>query len=150
MAANVTLRTGTASDGPAIAANNIPAYWENGNWRLMWEPRTCDYVTEQSAKRQSMNMLSDREHKRVQVAVDRETGRIVGYARWALPDRLVSEWLECQVPAVSQEEEAQYAAAHASADWQHRTELDVLDRPISAMMKRLFALHEYMGKSDRA
>ncbi|KXJ97689.1 acyl-CoA N-acyltransferase [Microdochium bolleyi] len=144
MATNITLRTARASDGPAIAQTKISAYWENGNWRLMWEPRTRGYVTEQSTKREPRNLLSDREHKRVQVAVDDETGRIVGYARWALPDRLVPEWLDGQVPAVSEAEEKQHAATHAGADWQHRRELDVLDEPISAMMKRLFALHEYM------
>ncbi|KAH7041274.1 acyl-CoA N-acyltransferase [Microdochium trichocladiopsis] len=140
----ITIRTCTAADGPAVGVTNTAAYWENGNWRLIWGTKTLEYVTEQSSKRQSTNLLGDREHRRVEVAIDEETGRLVGYARWALPDRLVSEWLECQVPAVSKEEEKQYAARHAGADWQHRRELDVLDVPVSAMKNRLQGQHEYM------
>lgn len=145
----ITYRKAIAADGPAMGAAHIAAYWEDENWRLIWSHKTREYVSAQSSKRYSMNLLTDREHRRVEVAVDEKTGRLVGYARWCLPDSLASssEWLEAQVPGVSKEDEDRYAASHASADWKYRSELDVLDVEVGAALGRLQSKHEYMGES---
>jgi len=143
----ITYRTAAAADGPGMGVTHIAAYWEDESWRLIWSHKTQEYVSAQSSKRYSKNLLTDREHRRVEVAIDEGTGKLVGYARWSLPDSLVSEWLEAQVPGVSKEDEDRYAASHASADWKYRSELDVLDVEVSEVLSRLQSKHKYMGES---
>ncbi|KAI1082213.1 hypothetical protein F5B20DRAFT_532571 [Whalleya microplaca] len=133
-----------ASDGPSLAYNNMSAYWTDPTWVLLWENKTREYVIEQAAKRYPKSLLMDRAHKRHQVAVDSDTGQIVGYCRWILPDRLTGEWLEAQTPAVSAEEETEYAKSFDNADFSGRPGMDDIDIPISVIKKRLLGLKEYI------
>ncbi|KAK7967243.1 uncharacterized protein PG986_001520 [Apiospora aurea] len=107
----------TVAEAPGLAHNNIGAFWESPGYKPLWTDRTLEYVTANAAKRMPRNLLNDRAHRRHQLVVDGETGHIVGYARWILPDRLVGEWLEAQAPAVSAEEEQEFTKAFDKAGW---------------------------------
>jgi len=118
-----TLSRCTVLDGPELSANNIPAFWENPNWVLTWKHRTLEFHISEVTKRFPRNLLNERTIKRHQKATDPETGRIVGYARWYLPDSYTTNpdgtltWLEAVVPAVLPEEEADIHMIASTAIW---------------------------------
>ncbi|RYP77004.1 hypothetical protein DL770_007119 [Monosporascus sp. CRB-9-2] len=79
-------------------------------------------------------------HKRHQKAVDYETGHVIGYCRWILPDRLTGEWLEAQTPAVRSDKEKEYAGPFDNADFEYGAELDALDVPVVSLQNRRLEL----------
>lgn len=85
-----TVQPCTYTDAVSIAENNVPAFWLDAAWVLIWTRvhKTCSYVTSQSALRSPQNLLSDPEHRRHEKVVDGETGKLVGYCRWLLPNDL--------------------------------------------------------------
>ncbi|KAI0603489.1 hypothetical protein F4775DRAFT_533908 [Biscogniauxia sp. FL1348] len=133
-----------AADGPALAYNNISAFWTDPTYVLLWGDKTREYMIEQASKRYPRSLLTDRDHKRHQVVVDSETGSVVGYSRWILPDRLASEWPDAQTPAVSDREEKEYTEAFESADWSGRPGMDEIDVPVTAIKNKLLGRREYM------
>lgn len=84
----------TMDDGPALARNCVPAFWEDPDWAHIWTNvgKTCEYVTSQSELRWSHNLLLDPDRRRNLKAVDEETGEVVGYVRYIMP--LVSEFFK--------------------------------------------------------
>ncbi|PWY72975.1 hypothetical protein BO70DRAFT_341983 [Aspergillus heteromorphus CBS 117.55] len=134
----------SVADGAALAANNIPAFWADPNWVLAWRHRTLEYHISQVALRFPRNMLNDRETLRHQKAVDLETGRIVGYARWSLPpsheinpDDGTPTWPEAQVPAVEPEKEAEIRRLAETAIWDPNEDADVLSEGVNALKKEV-------------
>lgn len=74
------------ADAPAIARNNLSAFWEDKNWRLSWDDSiTLDYLITQEADRVMNDLLHRRDILRHLKAVDPDTGTLVGYLRLALP-----------------------------------------------------------------
>ncbi|KAK7934964.1 acyl-CoA N-acyltransferase [Apiospora marii] len=132
------VRRCTVADAPGLAYNNMGAFWESPGYRLLWTGRTLEYVTANAAKRMPRNLLSDRARQRHQLVVDGETGCIVGYARWILPDHLVDEWLDAQTPAVSAEEEQDFVRAFDEADWSF-VDLPNMDDHVHAAKAKYFA-----------
>jgi len=123
-------------------------------WRLQWRPEiTQDFLTEQIAKRQPIRLLRDRETLRYQKAVDPETGELVGYARWRLPDSRATtesgepEWLEAQMPDVSEERRREMEAVAAGAWWDPRTDVDVLNEGNTAVRERVTGGRPHLGES---
>lgn len=82
--ASFVLSQCSVADGTALAANSIPAFWVDPHWVLAWRHRTLEYHISQIALRFPRNLLNNREALRHQKAVDTETSRILGYARWCL------------------------------------------------------------------
>lgn len=88
-----------------------------------------DQIT-QVTKRFPRNLLDEREIKRHQKAIDPETGRVVGYARWYLPPTHVTNadgtpvWPDAMVPAVEAEEEAEFLKIADTAIWNPNNETD--------------------------
>jgi hypothetical protein len=146
----------TVADSDALTRNNIPAFWADPHWVLGWKHRTLEYHISQVAKRMPRNLLNDREIKRHQKAVDQETGRLVGYARWILPESHATlvdgtpAWPEAVIPAVSAEEEAEIRRVAATAHWDPNEEADHLAKPIQEAKKEILARKEYMRKSAEA
>ena len=142
-----TLSPCTVKDGPALAANNIPAFHNDPTtaWALLWPKETSlDYLIEQAAMRQPRNLLRDRETMRHQKAVDPSTEGIVGYARWVLPSsggwtQGSIRWEEAQVPPVSADEEKQFAKQANSAWWSPRSDMMNMDDEIQAAVQRYMA-----------
>ncbi|KAI1505522.1 acyl-CoA N-acyltransferase [Biscogniauxia marginata] len=133
-----------AADGPSLAYNNISAFWTDPTYVLLWEDKTREYVIEQARKRYPKILLTDRDRRRHQVVVDLETGKIVGYSRWILPERFAGAWLDAQTPGISQQEEVEYDKSFKSADWNGRPGMDQIDVPVTAIKKRLTGFKEYI------
>lgn len=152
MAPNIAICQCTVADSDALARNNIPAFWADPHWVLAWKHRTLDYHISQIAKRMPRNLLNDREIKRHQKAVDLETGRLVGYARWILPEARATlrdgtpAWPEAVVPAVSPEEEAEIRRVAATAHWDPNEESDHLGEHIQEAKKEILVRKEYIRK----
>lgn len=109
----------TITDGDALAANNLPAFWADPHFRLNWPNRTLEYHVIQAAKRYPNNLLTGKTKRHVK-AVHAETGRLVGYVRWVLPTACnfdASVWPEAVVPAVSEDDEAFFRRLASIADW---------------------------------
>lgn len=74
------------SDGADLARNNMSAFWEDPTWKLLWPKFMAkEFIIEQCSKRVPRNLLQERSTLRHQKAVDPETGALMGYARWVLP-----------------------------------------------------------------
>jgi hypothetical protein len=104
----------TVADGEAIARNNISAFWEDPHSYLEWRHRTLEQHIIQVAKQTPRDLLDDdRTTKRHQKVVDKETGCLLGYARWKIPPSHATKangmpaWPDAVVPAVGPEEEAE-------------------------------------------
>jgi hypothetical protein len=104
----------TVADGPAIARNNVAAFWADPHSYSRWRHRTAEEHVAQVAKETPRDLLDDdRTTKRHQKAVDPETGALMGYARWKIPPSHAVDadgglaWPEAVVPAVRPEEEAE-------------------------------------------
>lgn len=149
------LRGCTVEDAHALARNNMSAFWTDDNWVLNWKGhRTLDQVIDISSKRQARNLLRDRVILRHQAAVDCDTGRIVGYARWKLPPGHVTvegtdvpQWVEAQVPDVGEAERDAFSKLAESADWCPSDHMDALDEPVAKIKRGLLAKKDYIGES---
>jgi hypothetical protein len=74
------------ADAPALARNNMSAFWEDRPWRLSWEGTiTLDYLIMQTTSRFPNDLLHRRDVLRHLKAVDPDTGELMGYLRAALP-----------------------------------------------------------------
>lgn len=148
------LRACTVEDAHALARNNMSAFWTDENWVLIWKShRTLEQVIDISSKRQARNLLRDRVILRHQAAVDTETGKIVGYARWKLPPGYVTvqgtnepQWPDAQVPDVSEAEREEFSKLAESADWCPSSHMDALDEPVTKIKRELLAKKDYIGK----
>ena len=87
------------ADASDIATVIMTAWNTNWHWRYRWEDLSLETLIERSTKRFPWNLVTEREIKRHQKAVDVATGEVVGYARWLLPPELADKnvWLEAQV-----------------------------------------------------
>lgn len=146
------IKSCTVDDAEAVARNTCGAFWEEPMWKLQWTSEiTQDFLTRQLLKRQPIRLLRDRDALRHQKAVDPETGELVGYTRWRLPDCRVTvpsggpEWAEAQMPDVSAEERSALEATAAEAWWDPRTDVDALDEDITAVRQRVTAARPHLG-----
>ena len=144
MTSNIIITSCSIDDGPAIARNNISAFWTDPTWPLIWPGKTLEYVISQAVRRMPATLLKDPEHSRHQKAIDIQSGAILGYARWILPkvndndDEAVAErWPAARVPAVSESQQRNAACERDAADWNYDHALDVLDEPMMEMKHRL-------------
>ncbi|KAI8960877.1 acyl-CoA N-acyltransferase [Daldinia sp. FL1419] len=141
----------TVADAAAMARNNMSAFWEDPTWILLWPKEvTREFMIENATKRYPRSLVSDREEKRHQKAVDPATGELVGYARWILPAAHLTtedgrpEWEEAQVPDVSDEEKARFQALAQSAWWNARKEVDGIDDKNDEALHRLLSSGTYI------
>ncbi|OKO92065.1 hypothetical protein PENSUB_12910 [Penicillium subrubescens] len=81
------------------------------HWAFLWkDPNPKDIITK-GALRVPWNLATGRDTKRHQKVIDVETGRVVGYTRWILPDCLAKQndvWLEAQAPEGTQIEREEW------------------------------------------
>lgn len=143
-ATKYTITGCTVADGDALAANNIPAFWANPHWRLDWRHRTLEYHVIQVAKRFPRRLLTSRETKRHQKAVDPDTGRVVGYARWILPPDYAFAWPEAVVPAVSADDETFFNRIASTSHWDPDNRSDPLMVPIRKAENDILSRRTYI------
>ncbi|KAK1673598.1 acetyltransferase [Colletotrichum godetiae] len=140
----------TVADSDELTRNNIPAFWADPHWHLAWRHRTLDYHITEVAKRTPRNLISDRDTKRHQKAVDPVTGRIVGYARWILPAshaKIIGgapAWPDAVVPSVSEEKEAEIRRVAATVHWDPNQESNELLIPIREAENEILTKKDYM------
>lgn len=143
----------TIQDAADVARNNMSSFWQDQNWRIVWKHSTLPRVIEACTARSPRNLLKDRALLRHFKAVDPETGKFLGYARWKLPPGYQNKedgsptWPEGQVPDVSTEEMAKIEEVADAAVWDPDTESDDLDAPITRRKIEYLARKEYLGKT---
>lgn len=144
-----TIQPVTLADSPALARNNISAFWTNPNWNLLWPKNTTlDFLIAEATKRMPNNLLRDTAALRHLKAVDTETGELVGYARWELPagHRDAAAWAGSRiaVDAVS-EEERRAIKERSDAAWWEPIDMDGIDDCVP-QKKRILAEKPYISK----
>jgi hypothetical protein len=150
--AEFEIRSCSIEDGPALAKVYVSAFWTDLTWVVIWRGKTLEYVIAQSGRRWPYTLLMNRANRRHQKVLDAETGSVVGYARWTLPELDInllnnsSVWPDAQVPAVAPDREQEAKADYAGADYNYDRSLDELDRPLDAMMERLKSEKPHVGK----
>lgn len=149
MSSNLIITSCIIADGPAIARNNIPAFWTDSTWVLMWPGKTCEYVTAQAARRMPATLLRDPTHVRHQKAVNAQSGAIVGYVRWVSPlmddeNAAGSRWTTARVPAVSEAQQREAERERDAASWEYDHALDGLDEQMLEMKWRLMHGKRYL------
>lgn len=143
----------TVQDGADVARNNMSSFWEDQNWRIVWKHSTLPRVIEACSARSPRNLLKDRALLRHFKAVDPETGKFLGYARWKLPPGYHKDedgnptWPEGQTPDVTPEERAKIEEVADAADWNPDDEGDDLDAPITRRKIEYLARKEYLRKT---
>ncbi|POR38199.1 Uncharacterized protein TPAR_01603 [Tolypocladium paradoxum] len=142
----------TVDDAVALGRNNGAAFWEQPIWRIMWpQDKTREYMIEQLTKRIPMRLLLERDTMRHQKAVDAETGALLGYARWQLPEGSKvapgtggPEWADAQVPDVSDDQRKAFQELEDSSWWEPREDMGELDSKNEAIQDRLLAERPYI------
>lgn len=130
----------------------MSAFWTDPTWPHIWAPKSLDYVIGQAALRMPATLLKDPVHRRHQKATHSQTGELIGYARWLLPNMdTISDnfWPEAKVQPVDAESETQYEKAFDSADWEYSHSMDELDEPMLRMKDHLMELKQYMRQCGR-
>ncbi|KXT12674.1 hypothetical protein AC579_3279, partial [Pseudocercospora musae] len=124
-----------ATDAKSLAINNAAAFWGQTWWRLMWEGRSLQDMTNAMELRAPRNLHTQINVRRHETIVNRE-GEIVGYARWILPESLAHEWLSAKTVAVSDDDIATFQKSHERADWKATRDTSALDAPVEAAMEK--------------
>jgi hypothetical protein len=148
--ASYTISGCTVADGPAIARNNVPAFWEDPHWRLPWRHRTLEQHVACVAKRTPRLLIEKPTTKRHQKAIDPGTGHVLGYSRWNIPASHSTNsdgtlaWREAVVPAVSPEEEAEILRIASAEPWDPNGDMDDLDLELRKIKKEILDRKSYM------
>lgn len=131
----------TFEDAEAIGRVNVNSFWTDDNWVLLWRGKTKEYVASQSARRSAQNLSKDDTYRRHQKVVDLSTGRIVGYARWVLPETGLKnpecQWPSAKVPEYTKEQKIQAVREYSAADWEWDSSLDELDIKVNALKQQV-------------
>lgn len=141
----------TIDDAAAIARNNMSAFWEDPNWRYIWNHTDLPSVIRQCTIRTPNNLLKDRDLLRHFKAVDPETGNLMGYIRWRLPVRYHKDgqgnatWPEGQTADVDSTEKNEIKARAEAAWWVTENPNDHLDDQLRVIKNRILATKEYLG-----
>ncbi|KAK4450599.1 acyl-CoA N-acyltransferase [Podospora aff. communis PSN243] len=149
-----TIHPISLSDALPLARNNCTAFWHQPYWRIMWpNDMQLPFMLAQVEKRITASViLNDRDAMRHEKAVDDETGEIIGYCRWMLPESLVKRgketgevvWRERQVEEVSEEVRKKAEEEMESAWFEPREDMGELDGRIDEALARVSGDREYI------
>jgi hypothetical protein len=116
----------------------------------MLQVSTVEHTIEQNIIRYPKFILTDREHRRHEIAVEDATGEVVGYTRWALPEipDVRNIWASARVADVDKavEEEADADAKKSDISFD-QSYAEPLER-VAAMRKVLFDGKGYLRESS--
>ncbi len=119
---------------------------------MIWpDDAQLPFLTAQMAKRLPARvLLLSRETRRHEKAVDNDTGDVIGYARWILPERFKGEWLDAIVEDVGEEKRKELDMQADEAWWkpgEHEgaVNTDVLDEEIGKARDRAMKELEERG-----
>lgn len=131
------------ADSHDLSRNNVSAFWQDPNWVLAWQHTTLEQHIITTAKHYPNRLISDRATSRHEKAIDPETGRIVGYARWILPAYHSRDaagnpvWPEAMVPELSPEEEEKVRRVAETTPWNPNPQADILDLEVGRVKKEV-------------
>ena len=130
----------TTEDGAGLARAQMSAFWHDNHWRTLWNGIPLEQVIEWSTSRIPHNLTTDRSHRRQLKAVDCETGEIVGYARFVVPDNMTSMWKAAQVAEPTPADAKRFHQMWADSGWRpqdegHESFSDPLKRKEDAIVK---------------
>ncbi|KAH6699996.1 acetyltransferas-like protein [Leptodontidium sp. MPI-SDFR-AT-0119] len=92
-------------DAPGLANTMMSAFHTDQHWRLLWGSKPLPEIINDCTARLPWNLITSRSVKRHLKVVDTDTGEIVGYSRYILPENCEEmHWLEAQVRELSAEE----------------------------------------------
>lgn len=139
-----TLEPCTLADAPALARNNMPAFWQDKIWALSWKHTTLEEHIKVQGIRYARRLLADHETQRHIKAVD-EAGNVVGYVRWLIPAERAKDdagnlvWSEFLGPTVTSEENAEIEKAVEATSFTPGNDTDAIDDKIQALNKEVKA-----------
>jgi hypothetical protein len=143
-------------DAPAIARNNVTAFWEDVHWAVQWtrKNKSCEYVISQAELRWPYNLTKDPVHIRREKAVDVSTGELVGFASWYLPEnedwadkqKIYQMWPEARVPEVNEEKQQRLKKKFDEADWASDSVMNILSPPVKEMRIKLKGDQNWLRK----
>lgn len=81
----------------------MSAFYQEYHWRAMFHDKPLQEIIDDAAERIPWNLVSFGPLRRYQKVVEKSSGKIVGYARWVLPDDLEAAWPEFRTPEVDEE-----------------------------------------------
>ncbi|KAL7942562.1 hypothetical protein V8C42DRAFT_331352 [Trichoderma barbatum] len=138
------------TDSEALSRNNVSAFWEDPNWVLAWRHTTLEKHIDTLTRRYPRRLINDRANSRHQKAIDPQTGRLLGYARWILPESYATApdgkpvWPEAMGPLVGPEEEAEIKRIAEATPWDPNNESDPLDNKINKIKDELMQRKPYI------
>lgn len=105
-----TVESVTYSDAPGLTETMMRAMNQDPHYCLLLNRSTTEELIADSVLRMPYNLCNDRSLLRHQKVVYTETGDIVGYARWELPDTEESKtaWLDTQMPAATETQQKSF------------------------------------------
>ncbi|KAH7321805.1 acetyltransferase-like protein [Rhexocercosporidium sp. MPI-PUGE-AT-0058] len=92
------------ADAPGLSNAMMSAFYTDQHWRLLWGTKPLSSIISDCTARLPWNLITSRGTKRHLKVFDTDTGEIVGYSRYILPDRCEMQWLEAKVGEPSGEE----------------------------------------------
>ncbi|KAL6886291.1 acyl-CoA N-acyltransferase [Trichoderma longibrachiatum] len=145
-----TLAPVSLADSEALSRNNMSAFWQDPNWVLSFRHTTLEKHIETTAKRYPRRLISDRATSRHQKAIDTQTGQLVGYARWILPESYATTadgepiWPEALGPLVGKEEEEEIRRIADATPLNASNETDPLDNKVTEIKEELMKKKPYL------
>ncbi|CEJ82776.1 hypothetical protein VHEMI02824 [[Torrubiella] hemipterigena] len=139
-----TLEPCTLADAPALARNNMPAFWQDKTWALTWKHTTLEEHIKVQGVRYARRLLADHKIQRHMKAVD-EAGNVVGYARWLIPAERAKDdagnlvWPEFLGPTVTDKENAEIEKAVEATSFNPGSDTDAIDEKIQGLNKEVKA-----------
>ena len=114
---------------------------------MLFPSFTTEERIERTQNRMFHRLQQDRDTYRHQIVKETDTGEVVGYARWVLPESASNEWLEAQVPKATPEKLEEYKNLYDSVIWiTERPELDRLDEWITEQREILTPKEPFISK----
>jgi hypothetical protein len=103
-------------DARGLTQTMTRAMYEDDHYALLFNRIPVEQIAEDSAKRVPKNLTGERDIQRHEKVIHVETGEIVGYARWFLPDHLKGStiWPETQMRPPTEKEEKLFQENYAT------------------------------------
>ncbi|KAF7938448.1 uncharacterized protein EAE98_000786 [Botrytis deweyae] len=100
----------STSDAPGLAEAMMSAWWQDEHWKVLWAKSNMplEQIISDCSERLPWNFISGRSVKRHLKVVDSDSGEIVAYSRYILPDTHTEIWPEAQISEPSSVENAEY------------------------------------------
>ena len=98
------------SDTRGVARANMSSFYQNPHWALLWGSMPLEEIIDGNTNRLPWDLVRNQKFKRHQMAVDSETGEVVGYARWVFlngAEKKIS-WDEARIGEATEEEKVVY------------------------------------------